>query len=112
LRLVIGFFNPMPDVDFFTFFRYTLGTIATIYATIVTLQGLWGWWVWLAGEEKHISMLRRYILVHGLRLRFASFWGDVIICGLLCVIFIIMWRAHVRLEQLGEALRSLPKAVY
>ncbi|HEV7298165.1 MAG TPA: hypothetical protein VGN72_02290 [Tepidisphaeraceae bacterium] len=97
----------MPDVDFFTFFRYTLGTVVTIYASIVTLQGLWGWWVWLAGDDKHISMLRRYILVHGLRLRFKTFWGDVIICGLLCVTFIIMWRAHLKLEELAEALRGI-----
>lgn len=109
--LVIGAWGlvfKVPDVDFFNFFRYTLGTIVTIYATIVTLQGLWGWWVWLAGDDKHMTMLRRYILVHGLRLRFASFWGDVLICVLLCVAFIIMWQAHVRLAELGEALRSIP----
>jgi hypothetical protein len=97
----------MPDVDFFTFFRYTLGTVVTIYATIITGQSLWGWWVWLAGDDKHMSMLRRYILVHGLRLRFKTFWGDVIICGLLCVAFLIMWHAHGELTELGDAMRRL-----
>ena len=84
----------MPDVDFFQFFRYGVGWVATIYATVVTLQSLWGWYVWLAGNDKYISMVRRYVLVHGLRLRFKTFWGDVIICALLCVAFLILWRLH------------------
>jgi hypothetical protein len=84
----------MPDIDFFEFFRYFLGTVVTIYASIVTLQSLWGWYVWLAGEEKYMNLLRRYLLVQGLRLRFRAFWGDVIICVLLCVVFVLMWRLH------------------
>jgi hypothetical protein len=84
----------MPDVDFFNFFRYLLGTVVTIYATIVTLQSLWGWYVFLAGRDKYISIMRRYLIVHGLRLRFKTFWGDVIVCVLLCVVFFILWHAH------------------
>ena len=84
----------MPDIDFFNFFRYFLGTVVTIYATVITLQSAWEWLVWLSGREKYISMVRRYVIVHGLRLRFRAFWGDVIICALLCVVFAILWRAH------------------
>ena len=84
----------MPDVDFFNFWRYLIGTIVTIYATVITLQSLWGWYAWLAGSDKYISLARRYLIVHGLRLRFKTFWGDVIICGLLCVAFLILWRLH------------------
>src|SRR3954467_14852678 len=84
----------MPNVDFFQFFRYTLGTIATVYATVLTLQSLWGWYVWLAGSDKYVSMVRRYVIVHGLRLRFKAFWGDVIVCGFLCVAFLLLWRGH------------------
>src|SRR4051812_1125433 len=80
--------------DLFNFFRYSLATVATIYATVITLQSLYGWYVWLAGEEKYISMVRRYVIVHGLRLRFKTFWGDVIICLLLCVAFLMIWRLH------------------
>ena len=53
----------------------------TIYATVITLQSLWGWYVWLAGSDRYIGLLRRYLIVHGLRLRFTAFWGDVIICA-------------------------------
>jgi hypothetical protein len=88
----------MPDIDFFHFFRLCLAWVVTIYATVVTLQSLWGWYVWLMGSDKYISLARRYILVHGLRLRFTSFWGDVIICGLLCVAFLIIWRLHGLIE--------------
>ena len=80
--------------DPFDFFRWWLGTIVTIYATVITLQSLWGWWVWLAGSDRYVSLLRRYIIVHGLRLRFTAFWGDVIISMLLCLVFLLTWRLH------------------
>jgi hypothetical protein len=84
----------MPDVDFFNFFRYTLGTVVTVYATVITLQSLWGWYVWLAGQDRYIGLVRRYLIVHGLRLRVVAFWGDVAVCGLLCVVFLILWKLH------------------
>lgn len=96
----------MPDVDFFNFFRWTLGLVATVYATVVTLQSLWGWWVWLAGSDKYMTLLRRYVMVQGLRLRFQSFWGDVLICLLLCVVFALMWRAHGLIYSLDATLHG------
>jgi len=96
----------MPDVDFFNFFRWTLGTVVTIYASIITFQSLYGWYVWLAGSDKHVTMIRRYLIVHGLRLRFLTFWGDVIITILLCVVFMLLFRAHRIVNQLGESLHS------
>ena len=93
--------------DLFDFFRYALGTVVTIYATIITIQSLWGWYVWLAGRDKYISMMRRYLIVHGLRLRFKTFWGDAIICLLLCVVFFILWHAHGKIYDLGSNLESI-----
>jgi hypothetical protein len=98
----------MPNVDDpFSFFRYMLGWIVTIYATIITVQSLWSWYVWLAGQDKYVGLLRRYLIVHGLRLRFKAFWGDVIICLLLCVAFLMMWRAHHLLYDLHETTKAL-----
>jgi len=97
----------MPSIDFFNFFRYFLGTVATIYATVVTLQSLWGWYVWLTGRDKYISLLRRYVIVHGLRLRFKAFWGDVIICALMCIVFVMLWHAHREMNALGRSLQSI-----
>jgi hypothetical protein len=96
----------MPD-DLFDFFRRWLAIVVTIYATIITLQSLWGWYLWLAGSDKYVSLLRRYLIVHGLRLRFKTFWGDVIICGLLCVVFLILWHAHGLIYDLGERVHDV-----
>ena len=96
----------MPAIDFFQFFRYTLGTIATVYATVITLQSLWGWYVWLAGSDKYISLVRRYVVVQGLRLRFKAFWGDVIISALLCVVFYYLWLAHGQMRAMFDAIHA------
>jgi hypothetical protein len=93
--------------DPFDFFRWWLGTIATIYATVITLQSLWGWYAWLAGSDRYIGLLRRYLIVHGLRLRFTAFWGDVIICCLLTVAFLLLWRAHALIYDLGNTLQNV-----
>jgi hypothetical protein len=98
----------MRHLDFFDFFRWVLATIVTIYATIITLQSLWGWYMWLSGSDKYVSMLRRYLIVHGLRLRFKTFWGDVLVCGLLCVAFLVLWRGHVIIYDLGARLSDVP----
>jgi len=100
----------MRQLDFFDFFRWVLGTIVTIYATVITLQSFWGWVVWLSGSDKYVSMLRRYLIIHGLRLRFKTFWGDAIICVLLTVAFVIIWRAHVIIYDLGARLNNVPVA--
>jgi hypothetical protein len=92
----------MPDIDLFNFFRLWLAWIVTIYASILTAQSLYGWYIWLAGQDKYIGILRRYLIVHGLRLRFKTFWGDVIITVLLTVVFLIMWKAHHDLYDLKD----------
>ena len=97
----------MPPIDLFQFFRFWLGWVVTIYATILTVQSLYGWYIWLAGEDKYIGLLRRYIIVQGLRLRFKTFWGDVIICLLLTIAFCILWRAHHVMYDLKIALNSM-----
>jgi hypothetical protein len=96
----------MENYDLFDWFRFSLGWIVTIYASIITLQSLYGWYVWLAGTDKHISLLRRYIITHGLRLRFKTFWGDVLITLLLCVAFLILWRAHHIVYDMEETVRT------
>lgn len=94
----------MPRIDFFNFFRQALALVVTVYATVVTLQMGWGYYVWLKGSDRYISLLRRYIIVHGLRLRFQSFLGDVLVCMLLCVAFVLMWHAHQVIYQLGDVI--------
>ena len=89
--------------DLFDFFRLVLSWIVTIYASIITIQSLWGWYNWLAGQDKYIGLLRRYLIIHGLRLRVKTFWGDVAICLGLCVVFLMLWRAHYLIRDLKDA---------
>lgn len=102
----------MPDIglfefrDLFQWFRFMLGLVVTIYFTIITAQSLWGWYVWLSGSDKYMSLLRRYLIVHSLRLRFQAFWGDVIICVLLGIAFFMIWHAQGILDHVEEAVRS------
>lgn len=96
----------LQHVDFFNFFRYVLEVVVGIYATIVTVQSMYTWLVWLGGEDRYISMVRRYLVVHGLRLRFKSFMGDVVICVLLTVVLLLLWRAHYLVGRAGEALQG------
>jgi len=84
----------MWNLDPFQFFRLSVAWVATIYAIVVTLQSLWGWVAYLSGQDKYMTLVRRYLVIHALRLRFKAFWGDVIICILLCVVFLLLWRLH------------------
>ena len=97
----------MPDVDFFNLWRWLLFIVGTMYFLLITAQSLYGWYVWLAGGERYISLVRQYMIVQGLRLRFKTFWGDVLICLLLCVAFLIIWRAHVSINDLGIRLADV-----
>ena len=81
-------------IDFFDFFRWVLGTVVTIYATVVSLQFMYGWWVYLSGEGRYVSLMRRYIMLQGLRLRIRTFGGDVLICILLTAVWVLLLRAH------------------
>jgi len=89
----------MPDIDIFDFYRYLLAIFVTVYVSIITMQWAWGWYLVLRGKERYISILRQYLILHALRMRFRAFWGDVLICLLLCVVFVLIWQLHGLAEQ-------------
>jgi hypothetical protein len=93
----------MPEIDFFHFFRYGVGWIATVYATVVTVQSLYGWYVYLTAADRYTLLMRRYLIVQAVRLRFRMFGGDLLICLLLCAAFVLLWRAHVAVYDLEAA---------
>ena len=84
--------------DLFDLFRWLLGTVVTVYATVVTCQWAWSWWVWLtrpqAGYERHFSILRRYLVLHGLRVRMRRFGGDLLVIAGLSIVFVLLFWAH------------------
>ena len=97
----------MPDIDFFNFWRWLLFIVGSVYFLVITVQSLYGWYVWLAGGDKYIGLVRQYIIVQGLRLRFKTFWGDVLICALLCFSFLIIGHAHVVIKDLAVRLADV-----
>src|SRR5688500_1210945 len=90
--------------DLFDLFRWLLGTIVTIYATVVLIQWAWGWWVWLtrpdAAYERHFALLRRYLVVHGLRIRLTSFGRDLLVIVGLCIVFLLLFWAHLMIYDM------------
>ena len=84
----------MPDIDVFNFFRWGLSIVVSVYCVIVTAQSCYGWYIWLMTEDRYMSIVRQYVVLHGLRLRFRTFWGDVLVCVLLCVVFLLLFHAH------------------
>jgi hypothetical protein len=97
----------VPDIDLFNFFRWSLGTVVTIYATLVTMQWAVGWYKYLSQPGLGMTILSRYILIHGLRLRFVDFLGDLLICLLLCVAFALLLKAHWILSETENILNHV-----
>jgi hypothetical protein len=97
----------MSNVDFFNFFRYALGTVVTIYAALITIHWAAGWYKLLMREDRHTSLMRHYLIVSGLRIRLATFWADVLISLLLCVAFLLLWRAHWLIGDIGATLSDV-----
>jgi hypothetical protein len=95
---------PAVSMDFFDFFRYVLATVVTIYATLVTVQWAAGWYKWLSQQGRHTTLLRSYLIVSGLRLKVTTFWADVLISLMLCVIFMMLWHAHGIVGEIGSTL--------
>ena len=94
-------------LDLFAIFRWLAFVFVTIYVTITTAQSLWAWYVFLWQRDRYTNLLRRYVIVHGLRLRVRSFGGDTVVCVLLCVTFLLMWRAHQHLDAIAKVQASL-----
>ena len=84
----------MPDVDLFNFFRWGVSIVVTVYCVIIMGQQGYSWYVWLMTDDRYMTIVRQYVILHGLRLRFRTFWGDVLICLLLCVVFGLLFHAH------------------
>ena len=89
-------------MDLFYLFRFGLGTVVTIYVTIVTVQWAVGWYQWLNQPDRGISMVRRYLIIAGLRLKFSDFWADITVSLLLCVIFVMLCVAHWKVSRIGR----------
>jgi hypothetical protein len=89
----------------FDIFRWLVFIFVTVYFLVTTIQIAWSYWVWLSGSDRYTGLLRNYIIVQGLRTRVSSFWPDLLISALLCVAFVLMWRAHTIIGQIARTVQ-------
>ncbi len=84
----------LADRDSFELYRLMLGTVCTIYALVVTSRTLWGWIVHLSHLDRQTKMLRQYVIVQLLRLRWKRFAGELaMIAGYLLALAAVLY-AH------------------
>lgn len=81
-------------LDLFQFWRFLLVVVCTIYAGIVTIRSAWGWAVLLAEPRKATMLLRQYLILHMLRVRFGPFARELTLIGLLIVAMVLLVRFH------------------
>jgi hypothetical protein len=67
----------LPPFDFFDSWRWLLATVCSVYAIVVTARSLWGWIEYFAAPDRTTALMRRYTIVHLLRLRVRPFLGEV-----------------------------------
>jgi len=66
------------DRDLFEIWRWVLAVSCFGYALIVTLRWLWGWLVYLDEPGRDRTLMRRYIVLHMLRLRGSRFRSELL----------------------------------
>jgi hypothetical protein len=93
------------DFDLFNFFRSWLGWVVAIYCSIVTARWLWDLLGYVRSTDRTIAMVRRYVAVQLLRIRWRGFWYDLLICVLLTVAFFLLWHAQNVMDEIEAALR-------
>lgn len=98
----------MPDL--FPIFRWLLFVFVTIYFCITTIQTIVTWYGILSGRDRYTGLIRRYLLVQTLRVRMARFRNDGVICILLCIAFILLWRAHFVVDQTYQTYEMIEAA--
>ncbi len=80
--------------DTFELYRLMLGTVCTIYALAVTGRSLWEWIVYLSQPDRNTKMLRQYVIVQFLRLRWKRFAREIGLIGLYLVALAGVLYAH------------------
>lgn len=87
------------DIDLFSLWRWMLFVVVSVYSIIVIAQSAWGWYVYLSPSDPYMSILRRYVLVHSLRVRIRAFGADLGICALLLVVMGLIGWLHVLIAK-------------
>ena len=82
------------DRDLFETWRLILATVCGIYATIVTLRSLLGWLDYFSGSDRTTQLMRTYVVIHLLRLRWKRFSRELLAIGFYACLFVWLLYGH------------------
>ena len=85
----------MGGFDLFEFYRFLLAVLVGCYCTIRLVVLIWRWES-AAGSLLGSAVLRRYVAVLLLRLRFRRFVYELSVIGGLAVVLVLLIRMHWR----------------
>ncbi len=80
--------------DPFEIWRWVLAIACTMYAIVITVRWLWSWLVYLDEPARERAILRRYIMLHVLRLRSGRFRGELLRIVAYSAAIVIVWWLH------------------
>lgn len=86
----------LSSADLFMLYRRLLVIFCSIYAGIRLMQTIGRWFKFLAFPDRSRRLLRSYLFVHILRVRWRRFGPEYIqIGGLLCILTLIVWLHYI-----------------
>ena len=82
----------MPEIDLFAFYRRLLLVLVSTYGVIRLIQFIWRWRAGGLGARRHEAMVRHWVELSVLRLRFRRFAFDVLqIVVLATILAYVVW---------------------
>lgn len=86
----------MSGFDLFDFYRFLLSVLVGSYATVRLVTFIWRLQYIGFGDPRARGLLRQYLLIQMLRVRFRRFAWDLLQIALLLVVFILLLHRHWR----------------
>ncbi len=80
--------------DLFQTWRLVLATVCVVYAVIVTTRSAWRICLYFSGSQRTTSMMRTYLVVQILRLRFRRFAWEFVQIALWLSLLVALLYGH------------------
>lgn len=82
------------NFDLFHFYRFVVVVVVTVYCLVRIASFVWWWCGFGRGASRVESLVRRYLHVLLLRLRWRRFLYELTVIGGLCVTLVLLLRLH------------------
>ena len=90
--------NAIRQIEPFFLFRRLLMIFCSVYALIRLTQSASRWYGYFWSPDRSRRVLRHYLHVHLLRVRFLRFWRDLLQIAVLTAVFLVIVWLHRFLE--------------